>query len=151
MDVAEALRSSGTEVLVSYLPVGSQRATEFYAEQALRAGCAFVNCIPVFIASNRDWARRFEERGLRPTRVHGCNSLSTMIRMTIAGLGLSVLPIDMMRDEIAQGKLTVVSSRGRIPPNRFLVAHQSDSFDATMTLISDLAVALARESGIFRL
>jgi myo-inositol-1-phosphate synthase len=64
VDVAGALRASGTEVLVSYLPVGSQRATEFYAEQALAAGCAFVNCIPVFIASNRDWARRFQERGL---------------------------------------------------------------------------------------
>jgi myo-inositol-1-phosphate synthase len=64
VDVARALRASGTEVLVSYLPVGSQQATEFYAEQALAAGCAFVNCIPVFIASSRDWARRFEERGL---------------------------------------------------------------------------------------
>jgi myo-inositol-1-phosphate synthase len=64
VDVAAALRASGTEILVSYLPVGSQRATEFYAEQALAAGCAFVNCIPVFIASDRAWARRFEERGL---------------------------------------------------------------------------------------
>jgi myo-inositol-1-phosphate synthase len=64
VDVAETLRRSRTEVLVSYLPVGSQRATEFYAEQALAAGCAFVNCIPVFIASDRDWARRFEARGL---------------------------------------------------------------------------------------
>ena len=64
VDVAEALRRSGAEVLVSYLPVGSQRATEFYAEQALAAGCAFVNCIPVFIASDPAWARRFEARGL---------------------------------------------------------------------------------------
>jgi myo-inositol-1-phosphate synthase len=64
VDVAEALRRSGTDVLVSYLPVGSQRATEFYAEQALAAGCAFVNCIPVFIASNPSWAQRFVERGL---------------------------------------------------------------------------------------
>ncbi len=63
-DVADVLRQSGTDVLVSYLPVGSQRATEFYAEKALEAGCAFVNCIPVFIASNPDWRRRFEERGL---------------------------------------------------------------------------------------
>ncbi|HEY0436797.1 MAG TPA: inositol-3-phosphate synthase, partial [Phenylobacterium sp.] len=53
-----------TDVLVSYLPVGSQRATEYYAQQALAAGCAFVNCIPVFIASNPMWARRFEKRGL---------------------------------------------------------------------------------------
>ena len=64
VDVAEALRQSKTDVLVSYLPVGSQRATEFYAAQALEAGCACVNCIPVFIASNRDWAKRFEERGV---------------------------------------------------------------------------------------
>jgi myo-inositol-1-phosphate synthase len=59
-DVAETLRRTGTEVLVSYLPVGSQQATEWYAEQALKAGCAFVNCIPVFIASNRNWRERFE-------------------------------------------------------------------------------------------
>ena len=64
VDVAESLRRSGVEVLVSYLPVGSQRATEYYAEQALAAGCAFVNCIPVFIASDKAWARRFEERKL---------------------------------------------------------------------------------------
>jgi myo-inositol-1-phosphate synthase len=64
VNIAEQLRKSGTDVLVSYLPVGSQRATEYYAEQALEAGCAFVNCIPVFIASNRDWAKRFEQRGI---------------------------------------------------------------------------------------
>ncbi len=64
VDVAAALRSSGTDVLVSYLPVGSQRAAEYYAEQALAAGCAFVNCMPVFIASNPDWEARFAERKL---------------------------------------------------------------------------------------
>jgi myo-inositol-1-phosphate synthase len=63
-DVTEILRRSRTDVLVSYLPVGSQKATEWYAERALEAGCAFVNCIPVFIASNPEWRRRFEERGL---------------------------------------------------------------------------------------
>jgi myo-inositol-1-phosphate synthase len=63
-DVVDVLRRSGTDVLVSYLPVGSQQATEYYAEKALEAGCAFVNCIPVFIASNPHWRRRFEERGL---------------------------------------------------------------------------------------
>jgi myo-inositol-1-phosphate synthase len=63
-DVADVLRRSGTEVLVSYLPVGSQRATEYYAEKALEAGCAFVNCIPVFIASDAGWRKRFEERRL---------------------------------------------------------------------------------------
>ena len=64
VDVARALRESGTDVLVSYLPVGSQRAAEYYAEQALAAGCAFVNCMPVFIASDPQWERRFAERGL---------------------------------------------------------------------------------------
>jgi myo-inositol-1-phosphate synthase len=63
-DVTAILRESKTDVLVSYLPVGSQKATEWYAERALEAGCAFVNCIPVFIASNPEWRRRFEERGL---------------------------------------------------------------------------------------
>jgi myo-inositol-1-phosphate synthase len=63
-DVAAVLRESGTQVLVSYLPVGSQKATEFYAEQALSAGCAFVNCVPVFIASRGAWRARFERAGL---------------------------------------------------------------------------------------
>ncbi|HEX8666549.1 MAG TPA: inositol-3-phosphate synthase [Beijerinckiaceae bacterium] len=61
-NVAEVLDGSRTDVLVSYLPVGSQAATEYYAEEALKAGCAFVNCIPVFIASDPKWRRRFEER-----------------------------------------------------------------------------------------
>jgi myo-inositol-1-phosphate synthase len=63
-DVAGALKQARTDVLVSYLPVGSQAAAEFYAEQALEAGCAFVNCMPVFIASNPQWERRFAERKL---------------------------------------------------------------------------------------
>ena len=64
VDVAEVLHESGTDVLVSYLPVGSQRASEWYAERALEAGCAYVNCIPVFLASNPEWRRRFESAGL---------------------------------------------------------------------------------------
>ncbi|WP_270935847.1 inositol-3-phosphate synthase [Falsiroseomonas oryzae] len=63
-DVADVLRRSRTEVLVSWLPVGAQRATAFYAEAALAAGCGFVNCIPVFIASDPAWRARFEARGL---------------------------------------------------------------------------------------
>jgi myo-inositol-1-phosphate synthase len=63
-DVTATLQRSRTDVLVSYLPVGSERATAWYAERALEAGCAFVNCIPVFIASSPEWRRRFEERGL---------------------------------------------------------------------------------------
>ena len=63
-DVAEVLATSRTDVLVSYLPVGSQRASEWYAARAIEAGCGYVNCIPVFIASNPDWQRRFEQAGL---------------------------------------------------------------------------------------
>jgi len=63
-DVARSLRETGTDVLVSYLPVGSQEACCWYADQALKAGCGFVNCIPVFIASREDWRRRFEEARL---------------------------------------------------------------------------------------
>jgi myo-inositol-1-phosphate synthase len=63
-NVSEVLATSRTDVLVSYLPVGSQRASEWYAARAIEAGCGYVNCIPVFIASNPDWRRRFEDAGL---------------------------------------------------------------------------------------
>lgn len=63
-DIVGILRETGTDVVVSYLPVGSEMATKWYVEQVLEAGCAFVNCIPVFIASSEYWSRRFEERGL---------------------------------------------------------------------------------------
>jgi len=64
VDIVETLRSTGSEIVVSYLPVGSQQATEFYAQKAIEAGCAYVNCIPVFIASDPKWRKRFEERRL---------------------------------------------------------------------------------------
>lgn len=64
VDVAAVLRDSGANVVVSYLPVGSQHASEYYAEQAMAAGCAYVNCVPVFLASDAKWRRRFEERQL---------------------------------------------------------------------------------------
>ena len=60
-DVAAILRETRTDVAVCYLPVGSEKAVRWYVEQVLRAGCAFVNCIPVFIASDSAWRRRFEE------------------------------------------------------------------------------------------
>jgi myo-inositol-1-phosphate synthase len=63
-DVTDVLKKSRTDVVVSYLPVGSQKATEWYARQAIEAGCGFVNCIPVFIASDPAWQRRFREAGL---------------------------------------------------------------------------------------
>ena len=64
VNVAEVLRRTGTDVLVNYLPVGSERAARFYAEQSLDAGVAFVNCMPVFIATDEDWAQRFSQRRL---------------------------------------------------------------------------------------
>ncbi len=63
-DVAEILRATRTDVVVSYLPVGSEEATKWYVEQVLAAGCAFVNCVPVFIARETYWRRRFEAAGL---------------------------------------------------------------------------------------
>ncbi len=64
VDVVKVLKSTGTEILLNYLPVGSEKATAFYAEACLKAGVSFINCIPVFIASQKSWARRFEERGI---------------------------------------------------------------------------------------
>ena len=63
-DVVRILQETGTDVVVSYLPVGSEEATKWYVEQVLSAGCAFVNCVPVFIAREPYWQRRFEEKGL---------------------------------------------------------------------------------------
>lgn len=63
-DVVQVLRDSGAEVLVCYLPVGSQKAVEHYATACLEAGVAMVNCMPVFIASNSKWAEEFRRRGL---------------------------------------------------------------------------------------
>lgn len=63
-EVVRTLRDTQADVLMNYLPVGSQLATEFYAEAALRAGCAFVNNIPVFIASDPVWAQRFADAGV---------------------------------------------------------------------------------------
>ncbi|HZK48508.1 MAG TPA: inositol-3-phosphate synthase, partial [Thermoleophilia bacterium] len=64
VDIAQVLKDTGTDVVVNYLPVGSEMATKWYVEQVLEAGCAFVNCIPVFIAREDYWRKRFEERGL---------------------------------------------------------------------------------------
>ncbi len=64
VDVAEALKEADADMLINFLPVGSYRATRHYAEAALKAGCAFVNCIPEFIASDEEWASKFEKAGL---------------------------------------------------------------------------------------
>jgi myo-inositol-1-phosphate synthase len=64
VDVAAALREARVDVVVSYLPVGSEEADKFYAQAAIDAGCAFVNALPVFIASDPVWAKKFEDAGL---------------------------------------------------------------------------------------
>src|SRR3954469_15918308 len=63
-DIVQILKDTRTDVVVSYLPVGSEQATKWYVEQILEAGCAFVNCIPVFIASEHYWDERFKKAGL---------------------------------------------------------------------------------------
>ncbi len=63
-DIVQILKDTKTDVVVSYLPVGSEMATKWYVEQVLEAGCGFVNCIPVFIAREPYWQKRFQERGL---------------------------------------------------------------------------------------
>jgi myo-inositol-1-phosphate synthase len=63
-DIVDILKETRTDVVVSYLPVGSEQATKWYVEQILEAGCGFVNCIPVFIAREQYWNRRFEKAGL---------------------------------------------------------------------------------------
>ncbi|MCH8006557.1 MAG: inositol-3-phosphate synthase, partial [Planctomycetes bacterium] len=63
-DVAAVLRETGAEVLVCYLPVGSEEAVRHYAQACLDAGVAFVNCVPVFIASDLQWGKRFRERNI---------------------------------------------------------------------------------------
>jgi myo-inositol-1-phosphate synthase len=63
-DIVRILQDTGTDVVVNYLPVGSETATKWYVEQVLQAGCGFVNCIPVFIAREAYWRERFEQRNL---------------------------------------------------------------------------------------
>jgi len=63
-DIVEILKETETDVVLNYLPVGSEEATKWYVEQVLDAGCGFINCIPVFIAREKYWQKRFEKRGL---------------------------------------------------------------------------------------
>lgn len=63
-DIVKILKDTKTDVVINYLPVGSEEATKWYVEQVLEAGCGFINCIPVFIAREGYWQRRFAERGL---------------------------------------------------------------------------------------
>ena len=63
-DIVKILKETKTDVVINYLPVGSEEATKWYIEQVLAAGCSFINCIPVFIAREKYWQERFAEHGL---------------------------------------------------------------------------------------
>jgi myo-inositol-1-phosphate synthase len=63
-EVSEVLKEAGADILVSYLPVGSYEASRYYAQQAIEAGCGFINCLPEFIISDREWGKRFTDAGL---------------------------------------------------------------------------------------
>ncbi|MFC1865865.1 inositol-3-phosphate synthase [Chloroflexota bacterium] len=63
-DIVKILKDTKTDVVISYLPVGSEEATKWYVEQVLEAGCGFINCVPVFIAREKYWQQRFEKKGL---------------------------------------------------------------------------------------
>jgi len=63
-DIVKILKETKTDIVINYLPVGSEEATKWYIEQVLEAGCAFINCIPVFIAREKYWQKRFAEKGL---------------------------------------------------------------------------------------
>jgi len=60
-EIEKEIKKTKTEILINYLPVGSQKATDFWAEMALKTNCAFINCIPAFIASNKKWAEKFKK------------------------------------------------------------------------------------------
>jgi len=95
-DVVGILKETKTDVVISYLPVGSEEATKWYVEQVLEAGCAFINCIPVFIASEKYWQRRFERKSL-PIIGDDIKSQvgATILHRTLANLYLDRgMPID---------------------------------------------------------
>ena len=87
VDVVKELKDSKADIFVNYMPVGSQKTVEFYAQAALDAGCAFVNCMPVFIASNPEWAKKFQEKGL-PVCGDDCKSQvgATIVHRVLAKL-----------------------------------------------------------------
>ncbi len=92
----------------------------------------------------------FERSGTRPLRIQGCNSLSTMIKLTSAGLGLSVLPPSLVHREIAEGQLRVVACTEPLPPNLFVACWSSRPPTAIVRAVVDLAVDIAGQDSHFR-
>jgi myo-inositol-1-phosphate synthase len=90
VDVASVLEETGAEVMVNYMPVGSFRASRYYAEQALEAGCGFVNCIPEFIVSDKSWGKRFEDASIPCTG----DDIKSQVGATILHRGLAKILLD---------------------------------------------------------
>ena len=90
VDVASVLKKSRADVLINYLPVGSDEAVKWYASQALEAGCAFINCIPVFIASDEHWAEKFRKAKLP---VIG-DDIKSLVGATIVHRALTQMIVD---------------------------------------------------------
>src|SRR3990170_1426870 len=90
VDVASVLKKSKADILINYLPVGSEEAVKWYASQALEAGCGFINCIPVFIASNKQWADKFKKAKLP---IIG-DDIKSLVGATIVHRALTQLIID---------------------------------------------------------
>jgi myo-inositol-1-phosphate synthase len=89
-DIVSILKETRTDVVVSYLPVGSEDATKWYVEQVLEAGCGFVNCIPVFIAQEEYWGKRFKKAGLPII----CDDIKSQVGATIVHRQLARLFAD---------------------------------------------------------
>ena len=90
VNVAKVLKDAGADVLISYLPVGSYGSSRYYAQQAIEAGCGFINCIPEFIVSSREWGKRFEKAGLPCTG----DDVKSQVGATILHRTLARLLID---------------------------------------------------------
>ena len=115
VDVAGILKKTKTDIVVNYLPVGSEAATQWYADQAIRAGCAFVNCIPAFIARDRDWRKCFERAGL-PLIGDDVKSQvgATILHRTLVNLFLDRgLPIDRTYQLNTGGNTDFLNMRDR--------------------------------------
>lgn len=89
-EAIEEIEKTGTKILINYLPVGSQKATEFWANIALKTNCAFINCMPVFIASDKTWGEKFKEKNLPAIG----DDIKGVIGATITHRSLAKLCID---------------------------------------------------------
>lgn len=110
--------------------------------------------LPVFTHSRGSHLHRtvmswFEAAGVRPVRLHGCNSLPMMIKLTVAGLGISVLPVPLLKEELAAGEIRRISVAAPLPPNRFVVAYAATPVQPAVRAIAELALQNTKEAGVF--